>query len=177
VTWYQLYKFLLGRGDADITDLNYKKEWDILFNNQIISGNYSKTPFLMRSASLLTEIITMASTLQKLLFWRYKCKPTRSVNTENAVRQATRTNASEGKDHNFFHIVNSNPNPEIRILLNRNLIIWKWSSSHIDFFSKFIYSLYFEYYIYITLLFKYYNVIIGQIIFIFFSNWLFLSKK
>jgi len=68
VTWYQLYKFLLGRGDADITDLNYKKEWDILFNNQIISGNYSKTPFLMRSASLLTEIITMASTLQKLLF-------------------------------------------------------------------------------------------------------------
>ena len=26
----------------DIIDLNYKKEWDILFKNQIISGDYSK---------------------------------------------------------------------------------------------------------------------------------------
>ena len=29
VTWYQLYNFLLGGRDADIIDLNYKKEWDI----------------------------------------------------------------------------------------------------------------------------------------------------
>jgi len=45
VTWYRLYNFLLGGRDADIRDLNYKKEWNILFKNQNISGDYSKTPF------------------------------------------------------------------------------------------------------------------------------------
>ncbi|KAG4081335.1 hypothetical protein H8356DRAFT_1338456 [Neocallimastix lanati (nom. inval.)] len=35
-----------------------------------------------------------------------------NVNAENAVRPASRANASEGEDHNFFQIVNSNPNPE-----------------------------------------------------------------
>jgi len=41
VTWYRLYNFLLGGRDADIIDLNYKKEWNILFKNQIISDDYS----------------------------------------------------------------------------------------------------------------------------------------
>jgi hypothetical protein len=27
VTWYRLYHFFLGGSDADIIDLNYKKEW------------------------------------------------------------------------------------------------------------------------------------------------------
>jgi len=62
VTWYRLYKFLLGGRDADIIDLNYKKKWVIFFTNQIISGDYSKTPFLVRSAALLTEIMTRTST-------------------------------------------------------------------------------------------------------------------
>jgi len=31
---------------------------------------------------------------------------------KNAVRQASRAIASEGEDHNFFQIVNSNPNPD-----------------------------------------------------------------
>jgi len=53
----------------------------------------------------------MASTRQGLLFRKYKSKLTRSVNAENAVRQASRANASEGEDHNFFQIVNLNPNP------------------------------------------------------------------
>jgi len=57
VRWYRLYNFLLGGRDADIIDLNYKKEWDGLFKNQIISGFYSKTPFLVRSATFFTEII------------------------------------------------------------------------------------------------------------------------
>jgi len=30
VTWYRLYNFLLGGREADIIDLNYKKEWDVL---------------------------------------------------------------------------------------------------------------------------------------------------
>jgi len=47
VTWYRLYNFLLSRRDADIIDLNYKKEWEVLFKNQIISKNDSKIPFLV----------------------------------------------------------------------------------------------------------------------------------
>jgi len=68
VTWYRLYNFLLGGRDADIIDLNYKKEWDILLKNQIISGDYSKTPFLVRSAALFTEIMPQDSTRQGFLF-------------------------------------------------------------------------------------------------------------
>ena len=52
VTWYRLNNFLLVGRDADIIDLNYKKEWNILSNNQIISGDYSKTPFLALLACL-----------------------------------------------------------------------------------------------------------------------------
>ncbi|KAG4095600.1 hypothetical protein H8356DRAFT_1347897 [Neocallimastix lanati (nom. inval.)] len=38
----------------------------------------------------------------------------KTSNAENAVRQASRTNASEREeeDHNFFQIVKSHPNPE-----------------------------------------------------------------
>jgi len=112
VAWYRLYNFLLGERDANIIDLNYTKEWDILLKNQINSGDYSKTPFLVQSAALLTEILPLASTRQGLLFRRYKRKLTRSVNAENTVRQSSRANASEGEDHNFFQIVNSNLNQE-----------------------------------------------------------------
>jgi len=62
--WYWLYNFLLGGRDADIIDLNYKKEWDVLFNNQIISGDYSKMPFLVWSGALFTEIMHWASIRQ-----------------------------------------------------------------------------------------------------------------
>jgi len=48
MTWYRLYNFPLGGRDADIIDLNYKKEWNILFKSQIISGDYSKKPLLVR---------------------------------------------------------------------------------------------------------------------------------
>ena len=83
-----------------------------MFKNKIISGDYSKMPFLVRSAALFTEIMPRASTQQGLLFRKYKHKLTRSVNAKNAVRQASRANASEGgEDHHFFPIVNSNPNP------------------------------------------------------------------
>jgi len=33
IVWYQLCNFFLSRRDADIIDLNYNKEWDVLFNN------------------------------------------------------------------------------------------------------------------------------------------------
>ena len=66
MTWYRLYNFLLGEKDVGIIYLNYEKEWDILFKNQIISGDYSKTLFLVRSAALLTEIMPWASTQQRI---------------------------------------------------------------------------------------------------------------
>jgi len=56
----KINNFLLGGRDADRIDLNYKKEWNILSNNQIISDDYSKTPFLVRSAALFTEIMPRA---------------------------------------------------------------------------------------------------------------------
>ena len=65
----------------------------------------------MRSAALFTEIMSRASTRKGLLCRKYKHKLTRSVNAENAVRQAIRANATEEEDHNFFQIDNSNPNP------------------------------------------------------------------
>ena len=77
MTWYLLYNFLLGGRDANIINLNYKKEWNILFKNQIISGDYSKTPFLMRSAALFTDIMPRANTWQGLLFRKYKRKLTK----------------------------------------------------------------------------------------------------
>jgi len=52
-----------------------------------------------------------ASIQQRLLFEKYKLKLIRSVKAENAIRKASRANASKGEDQNFFQIVNSNPNP------------------------------------------------------------------
>jgi hypothetical protein len=83
-----------------------------LFKNQIITGDYSKTPFLMRSAALFTEIKLRVSSRQGLLFPKDKHKLTKSFNAENEIRQVSRANASVGEDHNFFQIVNSSPNPE-----------------------------------------------------------------
>jgi len=147
-----------------------------LFKNQIISGDYSKTSFLMRSAALFTEIMHRTSTRQRLLFRRYKCKLTRSVNAENAVRQASRANASEGEDHNFFQIINSNPNTIISFrqsiqTLIRNkyyggLRLVAYELFFLNLFIHFILNITF----YFTLLFKYYYIQIGQIIYFFFIN-------
>jgi hypothetical protein len=82
-----------------------------LLNCQIISGEYSKKPFLVRCAALFTEIMPRARTRQGLLFRKYKGNLTRSVNSENEVRQASRANSSEGEDQNFSQIVHLNPNP------------------------------------------------------------------
>ena len=62
VTWYRVDNFLLDGRDTDIIVLKYKKEWDVWLNNQIVSGDYSKTFFLVRYAALFTEIMSRAST-------------------------------------------------------------------------------------------------------------------
>jgi hypothetical protein len=77
--WYQLYNFLLDERNTAIIDLNFKKEWDVLINSHIISGEYSKTPLIKES------------------------NQPRSVNAKNIVRQASRINASKKEeDCNFF---------------------------------------------------------------------------
>ena len=83
MTWYPLYNFLLGGRDADIIDLNYKKEWNISFKNQIISGDYSKTPFLVRSVALFTEIMPLASGYYSQ---KYKYKLNRSINAKKCSK-------------------------------------------------------------------------------------------
>ena len=46
VTRYRLYNFLLGRRFESIINFEYKKEWDLLFNSQIIFGDHSKNAVL-----------------------------------------------------------------------------------------------------------------------------------
>jgi len=72
VTWYRSYNFLLDGRDADIIDLNYKKEWDVLIKSPVISGDYSKMPFFCGSSALFIEIIPWTSTRQRLLIQRKK---------------------------------------------------------------------------------------------------------
>jgi len=65
VTWYRFYNFLLDGRDADITDLNYKMEWDVFFKNQLISSDYSKTPFLVQSVALFLQKLCLGLVLDK----------------------------------------------------------------------------------------------------------------
>ncbi|KAG4098974.1 hypothetical protein H8356DRAFT_1327102 [Neocallimastix lanati (nom. inval.)] len=71
-----LYSFHLGRRDTDTIDLNHKKEWNNLFHNQIVYGDYSKNIILGAICS---------SFYMKLCQGLHK--QTRSVNTENTVKQ------------------------------------------------------------------------------------------
>jgi len=85
----------------------------------------------------------------------------------NGIRQASRASASEEEDHNFFQIVNSNPNLEWEFLLKRNLIISEVRfvayELFSEFFTHFILNLTFISHYY----FKYYYIQIWQKIFIF----------
>jgi len=53
--WYRLFNFLLGGRDVDIIDLNYKKEWDILFKNQVIFSDYSNMLIIRKYKYKLTR--------------------------------------------------------------------------------------------------------------------------
>jgi len=55
VMWYRLFNFLLGGRDVDIIDLNYKKEWDILFKNQVIFSDYSNMLIIRKYKYKLTR--------------------------------------------------------------------------------------------------------------------------
>ena len=89
-----------------------------------------------------------------MLFRRYKHKLTSNINVENAVKQASRTNASEREDDNFFQIVSSNSNPKKEFLLKHKFYNLEVRFVSYEPFSEFICTLYFEYYFYFTLPFK-----------------------
>jgi len=81
------------------------------------------------------------------------------------LRQASRANAFEGEDHNFFKIVNSNPNSEKKFPLNRNLIILERGGGSLPmnffFFWIYLYILFWNitFYFHITIL----NIIIVKL--------------
>jgi len=74
------FNILLGGRSVN----NSTREWKDLFKCQMKSGAYSDTPFLVVTAALLQSIII-----------------TKSVNTEETVRQASRASATN-EDHNFI---------------------------------------------------------------------------
>ncbi|KAG4102331.1 hypothetical protein H8356DRAFT_1358264 [Neocallimastix lanati (nom. inval.)] len=82
-----IFKWSIGEIRINFGNI-LKNKCDVLFNNQIISDDYSK--------NVILEIIPKSPILNKELLLQ------RSVNDESAERQTSRINASEGKDHNFF---------------------------------------------------------------------------
>ena len=95
----KVFNFLLGGRSIN----NSTREWKYLFKCQMKSGTYSDTPFLVVTAALLQSIIPIAIGQQWSLFNGFKSNrttTTKSVNTEETVRQASRASATN-EDHNF----------------------------------------------------------------------------
>ena len=64
-------------------------EWDVFFKNQLISSDYSKTPFLVQSVALFLQKLCLGLVLDKGYYSDgISTNYPRSVNTENTVRQA-----------------------------------------------------------------------------------------
>jgi len=65
---YLVYNFLLRGRDSGIIDLDYKDEWDILFNSQIISGDCLKMTFLAWSTALFLQKLCPGLVLDKVCY-------------------------------------------------------------------------------------------------------------
>ncbi|ORX78825.1 hypothetical protein BCR32DRAFT_301343 [Anaeromyces robustus] len=64
---------VLPPGFNEITNNSpYKKEWKCLFKCQTESGTYSKSPYLLRSAALLNDIMLVFCKRQHILFNKFK---------------------------------------------------------------------------------------------------------
>ncbi|ORX87914.1 hypothetical protein BCR32DRAFT_289029 [Anaeromyces robustus] len=102
VNRYSIYIFLIGGRDYGFSDrINnspYKKEWECLFKCQTESGTYSKSPFLLRSAALLNDIMPVVCKRQYILFNKFKTNLSMNVNADNTVGQPSRTNADPISD-------------------------------------------------------------------------------
>ncbi|ORX54354.1 hypothetical protein BCR32DRAFT_295123 [Anaeromyces robustus] len=102
VNRYSIYIFLIGGRDYGfsdrINDSPYKMEWECLFKCQTESGTYSKSPFLLRSAALLNDIMPVVCKRQHILFNKFKTNLSRNVNADNTVGQPSRANADPISD-------------------------------------------------------------------------------
>ncbi|ORX82364.1 hypothetical protein BCR32DRAFT_292677 [Anaeromyces robustus] len=102
VNRYRIYIFLIGGRDYGFSDrINnspYKKEWECLFKCQTESGTYSKSPFLLRSATLLNDIMPVVCKGKHILFNKFKTNLSRNVNADNTVGQSSRANADPISD-------------------------------------------------------------------------------
>ncbi|ORX81023.1 hypothetical protein BCR32DRAFT_293527 [Anaeromyces robustus] len=67
-------------------------EW--LFKCQTESGTYSKSPFLLRSAALLNDIMPVVYKRQHILFNKFKTNLSRNINTNNTVGQPSPSRAN-----------------------------------------------------------------------------------
>ncbi|ORX85590.1 hypothetical protein BCR32DRAFT_290574 [Anaeromyces robustus] len=61
-------------------------EWECLFKCQTESGTYSKSPFLLRSAALLNDIMPVVCKRQHILFNKFKTNLSKNVNANNTVK-------------------------------------------------------------------------------------------
>ncbi|ORX41734.1 hypothetical protein BCR32DRAFT_298722 [Anaeromyces robustus] len=81
-----------------INNSPYKMEWECLFKCQTESGTYSKSPFLLRSAALLNDIMPVVCKRQHILFNKFKTNLSRNVNADNTVGQPSRANVDPISD-------------------------------------------------------------------------------
>ncbi|ORX85761.1 hypothetical protein BCR32DRAFT_275972 [Anaeromyces robustus] len=104
VNRYRIYIFLIGgreyRFSERINNCPYKKERECLFKCQTESGTYLKSPFLLRSAALLNDIMPVIYKKQHILFFKFKTNLSRNVNADNTLGQSSRANAGPITDPN-----------------------------------------------------------------------------
>ncbi|ORX82732.1 hypothetical protein BCR32DRAFT_278643 [Anaeromyces robustus] len=84
--------------DTDSNGISFV-EWERL-ECQTESGTYSKSPFLLRSATLLNDIMPVVCKRQHILFNKFKTNLSRNVNADNTVGQPSRANADPISDPN-----------------------------------------------------------------------------
>ncbi|ORX78630.1 hypothetical protein BCR32DRAFT_294921 [Anaeromyces robustus] len=82
----------------ELTIVHTKKEWGCLFKCQTESGTYSKSPFLLRSAALLNDIMPVVCKKQPILLNSFKINLSKNVNADNTVGQPNRANADPISD-------------------------------------------------------------------------------
>ncbi|OUM70059.1 hypothetical protein PIROE2DRAFT_2019 [Piromyces sp. E2] len=73
---------------------NNTKEWKELYKCQTNVGLFSDIPFLLVTATLLNNIISIAIGRQRPLFDKFKPDNTKSVNADIIVRQISRVSAT-----------------------------------------------------------------------------------
>jgi len=80
----EVFKFVLG--GRTLNENHNTREWIKFYNCQIKHGDYSETPFLVATATILNKIMPIALSQQWALFGRFFLKTAKSVNAEKNSR-------------------------------------------------------------------------------------------